>query len=140
MKIVSLISALLVVLVTSCSTMSPLEGAWSCVSATVDGKPLSDTTVARLRLTLTKDRYKTERGTEVLFDSTYTTDSSKKPKHIDMVGTEGDLTGKKAQGIYTVRGDMLQICYTMPGKERPAAFESRPGSEAYFIVWKRQTK
>ena len=33
-----------------------------------------------------------------------------KPKHIGMVGTEGELTGKKAQGIYTVRGDILQIC------------------------------
>ena len=120
--------------------MHPLEGSWSCVSATVNGKPLADTTVGRLRLTLTQDRYKTERGDEGLFDSTYTTDSSKNPKHIDLVGTEGELTGKKAQGIYAVHGDVLEICYTMPGKERPVAFESRPGSEAHFIVWKRQMK
>ena len=140
MKIVGIISVSVAVLATSCATTIPLEGTWNCVSAIVDGKPLSDTTVGRLRLTLTRDRYKTERGSEVLFDSTYTTDPSKNPKHIDMVGTEGDLTGKKAQGIYTLRSDILQVCYTLPGKPRPTTFASSPGSEAYLIVWKRQTR
>src|SRR5690349_22939184 len=139
-KIAFLSSALLAVLATSCATMPRSEGSWNCVSATVNGKRLSDTTVGRLRLTLTNDRYKTERGTEVLFDSTYITDSSKKPNYIDLVGTEGNLKGKKAQGIYAVHGDILEICYTMPGKERPVTFESKPGSEAHCIFWKRQTK
>src|SRR5258708_559448 len=51
---------------------APLEGTWNCAFATVDGKPLPDATVKLLRLTLTKDHYKTEKGTEVLFDSSYT--------------------------------------------------------------------
>jgi uncharacterized protein (TIGR03067 family) len=140
MKIAALSPILLALLLSSCATPPRLEGSWSCVSATVNGKPLSDATIGRLRLTLTNDRYKTQRGDEVLFDSTYTTDSSKKPHHIDLVGTEGDLTGKKAQGIYAVHGDVLEICYTMPGKKRPVAFESQPESGAHFIVWKRRSK
>jgi uncharacterized protein (TIGR03067 family) len=115
-----------------------IGGTWTCISATVNGKPLSEATVKLLRLTLTKDRYKTEKGAEVLFDSTYTLDAAKDPKQINILGTEGDLKGKEARGIYSLSDDTLKICYTMPGKPRPAAFESLTGSEAQFIVWKRQ--
>ncbi len=114
-----------------------LYGTWSCVSAIMDGKSLPEQTVALLRLTLTENRYKTEKGSEVLFDSSYKVDASKNPKEISMVGTEGDLTGKEAQGIYSLKEDLLQICYTMPGIPRPKTFESPAGSKAYLIVWKR---
>src|SRR4051794_35230100 len=98
MKLMRLLSAL--VLLSACSaikpnndTTMPLQGTWTCLSAIVDGKPLPDQTVSLLRLTLTKDRYKTEKGAEVLFDSTYSIDGTKTPKQIDMIGTEGALTG-----------------------------------------------
>src|SRR5689334_20947949 len=71
-----------------------LRGEWRCASAVVNGKPLPETTVKKLKLTLTADRYKTESGDEVLFDSTYTLDDEPSPAHIDMVGTEGDAAGK----------------------------------------------
>ena len=114
-----------------------IEGTWLCVSATINGKALPTTTTDMLRLTLTKDRYKTEKGAEVLFDSTYTIDPSKSPKEIDMVGTEGELTGKVAPGIYLIDGESLRICYVMPGLPRPKTFESAEGSQVFLIVWKR---
>ena len=114
-----------------------LGGTWSCLSATVDGKPLGKETTDSLRLTLTQNRYKTEMGSEVLFESTYTIDATKRPKQIEMVGTEGDLAGREAQGIYSVEGDVLRICYVMPGLPRPEGFESAPGSKAFLVVWKR---
>jgi uncharacterized protein (TIGR03067 family) len=119
------------------SLTSRMTGAWSCVAATINGKPLSETTVKKLHLTMTDTRYKTERGDEVLFDSTYRLDTTKAPVHISMVGTEGDLIGKEARGIIAVEGNMLKICYTMPGKPRPSTFESPANSEAYLIIWKR---
>jgi uncharacterized protein (TIGR03067 family) len=115
-----------------------LQGTWACLSATVDGKPLAEATVKLLRLTLTNNRYRTQRGTEVLFDSEYTLDTSQSPAHIDIVGTEGEFKGRSARGVYSLAGDTLKICYTMPGKARPTAFASGPGSGAYLIVWKRQ--
>jgi uncharacterized protein (TIGR03067 family) len=114
-----------------------IRGSWSCVSAIVDGKSLPEATRAALRLTLTADRYKTEKGSEVLFDSTYTLDPAKQPNQINIIG-EGDLLGKEALGIYSLQGGSLQLCYTMPGGARPAAFESPAGSKAFLTVWKKQ--
>jgi len=115
-----------------------LLGTWTCSSAVIDGKPLAEEAAKALKLTLTADRYKTERGDQVLFDSTYTIDAAKNPKTIDMVGTEGELKGKPALGIYTLDGDMLSMAYVMPGKDRPTTFESKAGSGIYVIVWKRK--
>jgi uncharacterized protein (TIGR03067 family) len=119
---------------------SQMTGTWSCASATINGKLLSDSAVKKLHLTTTDTRYKTERRDEVLFDSTYRLDTTKAPVHINMVGTEGDLIGKEAQGIIAVEGDTLKICYTMPGKPRPVSFASATNSEAYLIIWKREKK
>jgi uncharacterized protein (TIGR03067 family) len=114
-----------------------LEGTWACVSATVDGNVLPNETASLLRLVLTADGYKTLKGSDVLFDSSYTTNASADPKQINMVGTEGDLKGKEAHGIYALEGDSLRICYRMPGMARPNAFTSTPGSKAYLVLWKR---
>jgi uncharacterized protein (TIGR03067 family) len=115
------------------------KGTWTCLSATVDGKALPKETTDLLRLTLTEDRYKTEKGSEVLFDSSYTIDPSANPMQINMVGTEGDLAGKEAPGIYSLKEDVLRICYVMPGLPRPKEFQSQPGSKAFLVLWKRKS-
>jgi uncharacterized protein (TIGR03067 family) len=114
-----------------------LLGSWTCSSAVIDGKSLATETAKELRLTLTTDRYKTERGQQVLFDSTYKLDGEKTPAQIDMIGTEGDLKGKAALGILQFDGETLTMCYVMPGKERPTTFESVPESGVFLVVWKR---
>src|SRR5687768_1481921 len=114
-----------------------VRGTWTCVSAVVDGKPLPEKTARKLKLVLTADRYKTERGDEVLFDSTYRLDPGQKPRRIDMIGTEGDAAGKPALGIYSLEGDILKLCYTMPGGKRPERFESAAGSGVFLVVWTR---
>src|SRR5436305_14522967 len=91
-------------------TVRQIIGSWKCVSATIDGRPLAGDTAGQLRLTMTPDRYKTERGDQVLFDSTYTIDTAKQPAQIDMVGTEGDLKGKVSHGYFMIVGDMITIC------------------------------
>jgi uncharacterized protein (TIGR03067 family) len=114
-----------------------LIGVWTCTAAIIDGRPLADETVKQLRLTLTADRYKSERDTEVLFDGTYKLDATKDPAHIDMTGTEGDFQGKNAPGIFKLDGDALTLCYVMPGKQRPTKFVSEPQSGVFLVVYRR---
>jgi uncharacterized protein (TIGR03067 family) len=128
----------------ACQTRTPhmndtqaLQGTWNCESAVVNGKSLPSETVKLLHLTILDNRYKTEKGSEVLFDSTYRIDASNTPKKISMVGTEGEMTGKEAHGIYSLQKDTLKICYTLPGEPSPTSFESSPGSKAYLVVWRR---
>ena len=114
-----------------------LAGSWKCLSATVNGKPLPPDVVSKLQLNLTTNRYQTKKGDQVLFDSVYSLDASKKPREINIIGTEGDLAGKTAQGVYVIEADSLTLCYTMPGKERPKTFESKEGSEVHLTHWSR---
>jgi len=114
-----------------------VQGTWTCVSATINGSPLAEEAARQLKLTMTADRFKTERGDQVLFDSTYTLDPAKSPPTIDMIGTEGELKGKPALGIYKLDANQLTLCYVMPGSQRPATFDSQPNSGAFLITWKR---
>jgi uncharacterized protein (TIGR03067 family) len=142
-KLIALALALFAL--TGCATKSfaikpSLAGTYTAALATVNGRDLPAEVVDALRLTLTDKTYKTERGNEVLFDSTYIIDTSVKPHQINMLGTEGPATGKEALGIYSLEGDFLRICYVMPGSPRPTTFASAPGSNAYLVIWRRQAK
>lgn len=114
-----------------------IQGTWTCVSGEKDGTPIPADVVKQLKLKLTKDKYATRKGDELLFESEYKLDASKKPAEIDIIGTEGDLKGKAAKGIYQLDGDTLKLCYVMPGGERPKEFSAKAGSGATFTVWKR---
>src|SRR5262245_49636138 len=113
------------------------EGVWTGVSVINNGERMADEKAKNLRLTLSADRYKTELGQQVLFDSTYTINTAKTPAHIDIIGTEGELKGKPALGLIKVDGDTLTMCYVMPGSERPSALDSPPGSRITLLVMKR---
>jgi uncharacterized protein (TIGR03067 family) len=118
------------------SSMDQLHGVWQAISAVVSGEALPNETVETIRLTLTATQFTTRRGGEILFDSSYTIDVTKTPNEIEMIGI-GDFEGKPALGIYALDGEILQLCYRMPGYLRPIDFNSLPGSGAFLIMLKR---
>ncbi len=114
-----------------------LAGVWTCVSGINDGKPLPGDIVKQLKLTLTQERYKTEKGNVLLFDGIYKIDAGQQPRHFDITAPEGEQAGKTSKGIYALEQDTFKMCYTIPDKDRPTDFESKPGSGATLVIWKR---
>ncbi len=114
-----------------------VQGTWSCVSGKVSGTVLPEQTVQKLKLVMTEHEYTTKSEEELLFTGAYTLDPAANPKAIDIIATEGENKGKAAIGIYSLEGEILHLCYTMSGPERPKEFVSKPGSGAYLVVWKR---
>jgi hypothetical protein len=41
------------------------------------------------------------------------------------------------QAIYRFEGDQLVLCFPRPNAERPARFESTPGSGLTLTLWRR---
>jgi uncharacterized protein (TIGR03067 family) len=121
----------------SMSAAEQLPGVWQTIFTIFSGQALPSETVETIRLTLTPTRFTTQRGTEILFDSIYTTDTTKIPMQIEMIGTGIDFEGKPALGIFILEGETLQLCYRMPGCHRPTEFTSLPGSDAFMITLKR---
>ncbi|HUS34929.1 MAG TPA: TIGR03067 domain-containing protein [Verrucomicrobiae bacterium] len=119
------------------NSSNQLPGIWQALSVIVGGEAIPADDVNEIRLTLTATRFTTSRGAETLFDSTYTSDATTCPKRIEMIGTGGDFEGQPALGIYAFEGEILQLCYTMPGFQRPADFTSGRGSGAFLITLKR---
>src|SRR5713226_5852500 len=114
-----------------------LTGVWSCISGINDGKPLPGDIVKQLKLTLTQERYKTEKGNVLLFDGIYKIDAGQQPRHFDITAPEGEQAGKTSKGIYALEQDTFKMCYTIPDQDRPADFESKPGSGTTLVIWKR---
>jgi uncharacterized protein (TIGR03067 family) len=59
------------------------------------------------------------------------------PHQIDVTLTSKNGKSESIKGIYEEKGDKMEVCYAPPGKARPTAFSSRPGSGDRLYVYQR---
>ena len=115
-----------------------LQGAWGLVSVEVNGQPVTVEKLTDARLEVRGEKYGFRFGKTVL-EMTYRMHPGQGHKAIDLTPTAGPNKGKTFFGIYKLEGDTYTICRpTEPGKERPTAFATKPGSGLMLVVWKRQ--
>jgi uncharacterized protein (TIGR03067 family) len=115
-----------------------LQGAWGLVALEVNGQPVAMEKLKEARLEIRGEKYGFRLG-ETVLEMTYQLHSGKKPKAIDLTIASGRSKGKTFFGIYKLEGDTYTICRPVgPGKERPTAFATSPGSGLMLVVWKRQ--
>jgi uncharacterized protein (TIGR03067 family) len=115
-----------------------LQGTWTATQAERDGQAADDVVGNRLSVTGNRFQIQSKNGTP-LYAGTVRVDPSATPAAIDFEHREGALNGKVWQGIYALDGDTLTVCDNAPNldKERPAAFEARPGSGYVLITFTR---
>ncbi|MFO0888123.1 MAG: TIGR03067 domain-containing protein [Isosphaeraceae bacterium] len=63
----------------------------------------------------------------------FVVDPAARPKTIDIFFSDGS----SVRGIYELSDDTYRVAFMLPGKERPKAFESKPGTSQVVEVLKR---
>lgn len=119
--------------------LKKFQGDWKFISLEAGGKALPEEGYKDALLTIEGDKHATQNGA-VAYSGTLKIDPGKKPKTIDFQFSDGPEKGKTAYGIYEFDGETLKVCVGLVGKDRPAAFVSKPGSGHVLEVLKRAKK
>ena len=113
-----------------------IDGTWLPTEAELGGKKLPDEVRKTIKLVIGDGKYTVTVG-EKPDRGTITLDPSKKPKALDITGTEGPNKGKTILAIYERTGDTLRICYDLGGKARPGKFETKEGTQLFLVTYER---
>jgi uncharacterized protein (TIGR03067 family) len=120
--------------------LAQMQGEWSMVSGIRDGQEFAKDIVDNVKRTVKEDVVTIVAGDQVFLKAKVTLDTTKKPKTIDYMATEGDNAGKKMLGIYELSEDTAKFCTVTPGGERPTDFTAKEGSSRTLSIWKRAAK
>jgi uncharacterized protein (TIGR03067 family) len=113
-----------------------LQGTWSLVSATQDGKALPEETVKKTTIVFKDDTFRFPESAEYATSrsGTIKIDATKTPKQMDAISTEKEVMA----GIYELHGDNYKVCFAPVGKPRPDELTSKSGSGYILQIWVRQ--
>ncbi len=101
----------------------PIDGTWSVVSITKNGK--ADEAWAAATREHAGEKYSMSKAGGKSVSGTMKLDAAKKT--IDLMPGDGQYKGKTLAGIYELDGETLTICFAEPGKERPAKIANGDG-------------
>ncbi len=114
-----------------------MDGTWVPASAELAGDKWPDEFLKKMKLVTKGDKYTVTFG-QVTDQGTVKLDPGKKPKSMDIIGTEGPNKGKTFLAIYELTKDELKVCYNLDGKERPTAFATKSGTQLFLVTYKRE--
>jgi uncharacterized protein (TIGR03067 family) len=114
-----------------------IQGVWVAPSAELAGKAMPEAFTKNLRLTIGDGKYTLD-GAEQPDRGTVKIYPDKKPKQMDITGTDGPNKGKTFLAIYEVSGDTVKVCYDLSGKSRPTEFKTKPGTQLFLATYQRQ--
>jgi uncharacterized protein (TIGR03067 family) len=118
------------------SDLDKLQGAWDIVALESDGNKLPATMFSGAQIVIQGDEFESL-GMGAVYRGNVKLDSAKKPKHFDIVITEGHAKGMTNLGIYELDGATWKLCLDTTGKSRPKAFATKPASGFALETLKR---
>ena len=121
----------------SAGELKKFAGSWQVEALEAEGSPLPAEMVTNLFIMVKEDGFEVfNTGTEA--SGTFTLDSTKQPRQIDIHCEVGPDHGQTWPGIYEVTADTMRVCYSRLGKKRPAAFSTADASGLVLINYKRK--
>ena len=116
--------------------LKALAGKWDVAEADIEGKKDAQT-FKGVVLVIENDTYSVKvGGTED--KGTLKVDGSKKPKAMDITGSEGPNRGKTFLCLYELKDDTLTVCYSLDFKTRPTEIKTGEKSSRMIIVYKKK--
>jgi uncharacterized protein (TIGR03067 family) len=82
-------------------------------------------------------KYTAKHGDEI-DNGSFTIDTSKAPKQMNIKPNGGPNKGKSVKSIYKLEGDTITVCYELAGIERPVSFGTKPNTTLYQAVYTRK--
>jgi uncharacterized protein (TIGR03067 family) len=121
--------------------LKKFEGTWQLVSEVLDGKEQPADYVKRIRWTFDdKGHWKVEEGAKTIFTGDMKVYPDRNSRAVDSTLTnEGEHKGKIVRAIYELDGDTLKQCWAVE-RERPRAFDPKPGPGVNYSVYERVKK
>jgi uncharacterized protein (TIGR03067 family) len=114
-----------------------LQGTWEGIRVERDGKIVyRDATASRARVRFVHETVVFE-DRDARLEGTFRLDPSRSPKTFDLTVTDRGLSVTYPAGIYQLNGDIFRLCFSFPSSERPAAFETSPGSGRTLFIYRR---
>jgi uncharacterized protein (TIGR03067 family) len=114
-----------------------INGTWLPSAAELGGEKFPDEVRKTMKLVMDDGKYTVTVGTNP-DKGTVKLDPSKKPKEMDIAGTEGPNKGKTIPAIYELTDDTLRICYDLSGKARPSEFKTAKDTKLFLVTYKRE--
>jgi uncharacterized protein (TIGR03067 family) len=118
---------------------APSSGTWLAANAELGGTPLPEELLKTWKLEINDGKYVVTTG-EAVDKGTVKVDAKANPKTMDITGTDGPNKGKTFLAIYEQSGDTLKVCYDLSGKSRPTEFKTKPNTQLFLAVYKREKK
>jgi uncharacterized protein (TIGR03067 family) len=115
-----------------------MQGTWKTVSVESGGKKRADQEIKNWKLIIAGNKMTARDGDDLLDESTFQLDASKKPRAIELRYTAGPDKGKQVTGIYLIEKDTLKICVTLQEKNGPTEFVSKPDTDHTLVILKRE--
>ena len=112
-----------------------LEGTYTITKGERGGKAIPEAEIKGTVVAFTRDKVTaTDKDKKEFYAATYTLDTKSKPWKIIMTST-APKKGDKAAGVIKTDGDMVTLCYALPGGKTPTGFKA--GDKQQCFVLKR---
>jgi uncharacterized protein (TIGR03067 family) len=116
--------------------LEKLQGLWNITALETDGNKMPATMSSGAQIAIQGDEFESL-GMGAVYRGKVVIDEGKKPKHFDLVITEGHAKGMTNHGIYEIKGDTWKLCLDTTGKDRPKTFATKPLSGFALETLKR---